>query len=102
MCAALNTYSLHCLLHTALQLQLYNHTAYSVLDPSLAPPGCHAVHAYTAGSEPYALWEGLDTKSDEVSSTNFHVSLPETEPKLSLMVVADRACCGSAVLHAVG
>ena len=38
----------------------------SVLDPSLAPPGRHCVHAYTAGNEPYAIWEGLDTKSDEV------------------------------------
>ncbi|CAM9829278.1 unnamed protein product [Chrysoparadoxa australica] len=37
----------------------------SVLDPSLAPPGCHVVHAYTAGNEPYNIWEGLDTKSQE-------------------------------------
>ena len=38
----------------------------SVLDPSLAPPGCHTVHAYTAGNEPYELWEGLDERSQEV------------------------------------
>lgn len=31
----------------------------SVVDASLAPPGKAVVHAYTAGSEPYALWEGL-------------------------------------------
>ncbi|CAM9718495.1 unnamed protein product [Discosporangium mesarthrocarpum] len=37
----------------------------SVLDPSLAPKGCHAVHAYTAGCEPYSTWEGLDPKSEE-------------------------------------
>ncbi|CAM9190225.1 unnamed protein product, partial [Phaeothamnion confervicola] len=37
----------------------------SVLDPSLAPPGCHVVHAYTAGNEPYEVWEGLNTASEE-------------------------------------
>lgn len=36
----------------------------SVLDPSLAPPGKHVLHAYTPGTEPYALWEGLDRKSE--------------------------------------
>jgi len=34
----------------------------SVLDPSLAPPGHHVVHAYTPGSEPYDLWAGLDRR----------------------------------------
>ncbi len=36
----------------------------STLDPSLAPPGRHVVHAYTAGNEPYEVWEGLHHKSD--------------------------------------
>lgn len=31
----------------------------SVFDPSLAPPGKHIVHVYTAGNEPYELWEGM-------------------------------------------
>jgi phytoene dehydrogenase-like protein len=35
----------------------------STLDPALAPPGHHAVHAYTAGNEPYEVWEGLNHKS---------------------------------------
>lgn len=35
----------------------------SVLDPSLAPPGKHVLHAYTPGTEPYNIWEGLDRKS---------------------------------------
>jgi len=35
----------------------------SVLDPSLAPPGKHVLHAYTPGTEPYALWEGLNRNS---------------------------------------
>ncbi|GAQ83842.1 FAD/NAD(P)-binding oxidoreductase family protein [Klebsormidium nitens] len=37
----------------------------SVLDPSLAPPGKHVLHAYTPGTEPYEIWEGLDRKSPE-------------------------------------
>lgn len=35
----------------------------SVLDPSLAPPGKHVLHAYTPGTEPYEIWAGLDRKS---------------------------------------
>ena len=36
----------------------------SVFDPSLAPPGCATLHAYTAANEPWELWEGLDRRSD--------------------------------------
>jgi phytoene dehydrogenase-like protein len=36
----------------------------SVLDPSLAPPGKHVVHIYTPGNEPYALWDGMDRRSE--------------------------------------
>ncbi|MEM1366732.1 MAG: NAD(P)/FAD-dependent oxidoreductase [Cyanobacteria bacterium P01_H01_bin.15] len=35
----------------------------SLLDPSLAPPGKHAIHVYTPGNEPYAIWQGLDRRS---------------------------------------
>jgi len=37
----------------------------SVFDASLAPAGCHTVHVYTAGNEPYEIWEGLDRSSPE-------------------------------------
>jgi phytoene dehydrogenase-like protein len=37
----------------------------SILDPSLAPEGHHVVHAYTAGNEPYDVWQGMHHKSDE-------------------------------------
>jgi phytoene dehydrogenase-like protein len=37
----------------------------SILDPSLAPPGKHVIHVYTPGNEPYALWQGMDRKSQE-------------------------------------
>jgi len=39
----------------------------SLLDPSLAPDGYHTIHAYTAGNEPYAVWEpfeGVNTRTD--------------------------------------
>ncbi len=36
----------------------------SLLDRTLAPEGKHVIHAYTPGSEPYALWQGLDRKSE--------------------------------------
>eukprot|EP00908_Phaeocystis_cordata_P023802 Transcript_6256.p1 GENE.Transcript_6256~~Transcript_6256.p1 ORF type:complete len:380 (+),score=137.21 Transcript_6256:765-1904(+) len=37
----------------------------SMLDPALAPPGCHVIHAYTPATEPYANWEGLERSSAE-------------------------------------
>ncbi|KAL3515745.1 hypothetical protein ACH5RR_022647 [Cinchona calisaya] len=37
----------------------------SVLSPDLAPPGKHVLHAYTPGTEPFELWEGLDRRSNE-------------------------------------
>ena len=39
-----------------------NHVIISVpstLDPQLAPPGCHVIHAYAAANEPYFLYEDL-------------------------------------------
>ena len=40
----------------------------SVADPSMAPEGKHVVHAYTPGTEPYSLWEGLDPKGAEYAA----------------------------------
>lgn len=31
----------------------------SLLDPSAAPAGRHAIHAYLPATEPYGLWEGV-------------------------------------------
>eukprot|EP01041_Mallomonas_annulata_P006900 gene6900-14008_t len=36
----------------------------STLDPNLAPPGCHVIHAYAAANEPFDLWE-KDMSRDE-------------------------------------
>jgi phytoene dehydrogenase-like protein len=37
----------------------------TVFDKSLAPDGKAVVHAYTAANEPWEMWEGLDTRSEE-------------------------------------
>ncbi|KAK1288305.1 hypothetical protein QJS10_CPB19g00194 [Acorus calamus] len=37
----------------------------SVMSKDLAPPGKHVLHAYTPGTEPFGLWEGLDRRSPE-------------------------------------
>jgi phytoene dehydrogenase-like protein len=37
----------------------------SALSKDLAPPGKHILHAYTPGTEPFSLWEGMDRKSAE-------------------------------------
>eukprot|EP01025_Chloroclados_australasicus_P031419 TRINITY_DN31773_c0_g1_i10.p1 TRINITY_DN31773_c0_g1~~TRINITY_DN31773_c0_g1_i10.p1 ORF type:complete len:384 (-),score=37.53 TRINITY_DN31773_c0_g1_i10:275-1426(-) len=37
----------------------------TVFDKSLAPPGKALVHAYTAGNEPYSIWAGMKTNSQE-------------------------------------
>mmetsp|Transcript_12324 Transcript_12324/g.20927 ORF Transcript_12324/g.20927 Transcript_12324/m.20927 type:complete len:399 (+) Transcript_12324:221-1417(+) len=37
----------------------------SLLDPALAPPGCHVMHAYVPATEPYQEWAGLDRNSAE-------------------------------------
>ncbi len=37
----------------------------TVFDKSLAPEGHAVVHAYTAGNEPFELWEGMTRGSEE-------------------------------------
>ena len=37
----------------------------SLIDPSLAPPGKHVIHAYVPATEPYSDWAGLDRTSEE-------------------------------------
>ena len=35
----------------------------SVLDPGMAPPGKHVLHAYTPANEPWEIWKNLKTNS---------------------------------------
>jgi phytoene dehydrogenase-like protein len=37
----------------------------TVLDPDVAPEGKHIIHVYTAGSEPFDIWEDKDRSSQE-------------------------------------
>jgi phytoene dehydrogenase-like protein len=48
----------------------------SLLDPSLAPANRHVIHAYTAGNEPYAIWEKYDRKG--IKKTNADGTVAET------------------------
>ena len=48
----------------------------TVFNASLAPPGKAVVHAYTAGNEPYSLWEGLDRRSHEYKTLKASLLLP--------------------------
>ncbi|GIL52581.1 hypothetical protein Vafri_8402 [Volvox africanus] len=40
----------------------------SVMDPAMAPPGKHCLHAYLPATEPYELWKGLDRRSPEYAA----------------------------------
>jgi hypothetical protein len=44
----------------------------SLLDPALAPPGKHVLHAYVPATEPWAPWAHLDRKSDEYAAKKVH------------------------------
>lgn len=41
----------------------------TVLDPSLAPPGCHVIHAYAAANEPFEVWEKDHVNDDDDDKT---------------------------------
>lgn len=51
------------------------HPRPAVIDPSLAPPGKHCLHAYLPATEPYELWEGLDRRSPEYKALKEERSL---------------------------
>ena len=40
----------------------------SVLDPGMAPEGCHVIHAYAAANEPYSLWDKPFSSRDEYTA----------------------------------
>lgn len=63
----------------------------TVFDPSLAPAGCHVVHAYTAGNEPYSLWKGMDRKSSEYAALKEERS--QVLNQLSLIPISQNLFC---------
>lgn len=42
----------------------------SVLDPSMAPEGCHVVHAYAAANEPWSLYKAFDKQNGGTTSSD--------------------------------
>jgi len=46
----------------------------SLLDPSLAPEGRAAIHAYLPATEPYEVWEGLTRGSAEYERLKARIS----------------------------
>jgi len=46
------------------------------LDPSLAPEGYHVIHAYTAGNEPFDLWQNLKPGSPEYKQAKEEAAQP--------------------------
>ena len=36
----------------------------TVLDPSMAPAGCHVIHAYAAANEPWDLWQNISSREE--------------------------------------
>ena len=49
----------------------------SLLDPSLAPDGHHVIHAYTAGNEPFSVWEKFEGRADNYRNDPEYVALKE-------------------------
>ena len=60
----------------------------TVFNASLAPPGKAVVHAYTAGNEPYSLWEGQDTRSREYKQLKVDLQISR-EAIASLLLIAE-------------
>eukprot|EP00930_Biecheleria_cincta_P083874 TRINITY_DN73376_c0_g1_i1.p1 TRINITY_DN73376_c0_g1~~TRINITY_DN73376_c0_g1_i1.p1 ORF type:complete len:616 (-),score=95.80 TRINITY_DN73376_c0_g1_i1:293-2140(-) len=69
----------------------------SMLDPDLAPPGFHVLHAYTPATEPWEEWAHLDEKSDvyqkkKLEARDFLLAavkkqIPDIEDRLVLELV---------------
>lgn len=62
----------------------------SVLSPNLAPPGKHILHAYTPGTEPFEIWEGLDRRSNEYKN----LKAERSEVLLVLLFIDDKQWSG--------
>ena len=67
----------------------------TVFNASLAPPGKAVVHTYTAGNEPYSLWEGQDTHSKKYKQLKVALQIPmEAVASPSLVLVAESMLAG--------
>ena len=80
----------------------------SKLDPSLAPPGHHVIHAYGAGNEPYAPWERFEHLNDDAAARDKDVDYQSFKAERASPIwdaIARRApkvVPGSAIVEQVG
>jgi len=77
----------------------------SVLDPSLAPPGCHVIHAYAAANEPYDLWENIENREEyeklKIERGNFlWEAIERSIPDVRSRVIINVNMTGSPKTHA--
>jgi len=80
----------------------------SKLDPSLAPPGYHVIHAYGAGNEPYEAWQKFehlagDSKARKSSNEYQDFKMERSQPIWD--AIAKRAPLvkpGAAIVEQVG
>ena len=75
----------------------------SLLDPSLAPEGYHVIHSYTAGNEPYEVWEKFEerprtdpeyVKLKEERAAPMWEAIRRTSPRNGSVAVVQRWCNG--------
>ena len=72
----------------------------TVFNASLAPPGKAVVHAYTAGNEPYSLWEGQDTRSEKYKQLKVALQIPmEAVASPPAVLVAESLLAGRHCRH---
>jgi hypothetical protein len=65
----------------------------TVFNAALAPLGKALVHAYTAGNEPYSLWQGLDRRSPEYKCLKVRAALSQR------LCLSARSSCSASVVH---
>ena len=65
----------------------------SVLDPAMAPPGRHVLHAYTPASEPWELWRDLERGSAAYQRPENRSDAPCSGPCLSAVFPTSASGC---------
>ena len=56
----------------------------SVLDPTMAPPGCHTLHAYAAANEPYDLYEPFSSNAKYQARNVFNIYTHDVRTYVSI------------------
>ena len=53
----------------------------SLIDPALAPEGCHVIHAYLPATEPYEVWEGVARGTADLPGVESEEGTLEIDPE---------------------